>query len=59
MLKLAPISGYAPGLDAVKFLVEQRDILGFGTESIGTDAGQAFAFEPPFPAHATHSSDSA
>ena len=36
---------------ACGFLVEQRDIRGWGVEAVGTDAGQAFAFEPPFPAH--------
>ena len=40
-----------PDVDAVKFLVEERDILGFGTESIGTDAGQAQHFRPPYPCH--------
>jgi len=40
-----------PGVDAVKFLVEERDILGFGTESIGTDAGQAQHLRPPYPCH--------
>ena len=34
-----------------KFLVEQRDVNGWGVEAVGTDAGQAFAFEPAFPAH--------
>ena len=29
-----------PDAEAVRFLVEQRDVLGFGTEAIGTDAGQ-------------------
>ena len=44
---------HTPGPDAasVQWLVENRDIVGFGTETIGTDAGQAFAFQPPFPAH--------
>jgi kynurenine formamidase len=42
-----------PSGEAVRFLVEQRDILGFGTETIGTDAGQAHTFSPPFPAHFT------
>ena len=41
-----------PNADAVRFLVEERDINGWGVEAVGTDAGQAFAFEPPFPAHA-------
>ena len=40
-----------PDIDAVKFLVEERDILGFGTESIGTDAGQAQHLRPPYPCH--------
>ena len=40
-----------PDSDAVKFLVEERDILGFGTESIGTDAGQAYHLRPPYPCH--------
>jgi kynurenine formamidase len=40
-----------PDADAVKWLVEERDVIGFGTETIGTDAGQAYAFQPPFPAH--------
>jgi kynurenine formamidase len=35
----------------VKFLVAERDLLGFGTESIGTDAGQAYHLRPPYPCH--------
>jgi kynurenine formamidase len=44
---------HTPGPDpeAVRFLVEERDVLGFGTETIGTDAGQAHHFTPPYPAH--------
>jgi kynurenine formamidase len=40
-----------PGPEVVKWLVEERDVLGFGTETIGTDAGQGHHFVPPFPAH--------
>jgi kynurenine formamidase len=40
-----------PSVDCMKFLADERDILGFGVETIGTDAGQAFLFEPAFPAH--------
>ena len=40
-----------PSAAAIRFLVEQRDVIGWGVEAVGTDAGQAFAFEPPFPAH--------
>ncbi|MBV8187788.1 MAG: cyclase family protein [Alphaproteobacteria bacterium] len=40
-----------PCPEVVRFLVEERDLLGLGTETIGTDAGQAFHFNPPYPAH--------
>jgi kynurenine formamidase len=40
-----------PSAAAMRFLVEERDVTGWGVEAVGTDAGQAFAFEPPFPAH--------
>ena len=44
---------HTPGPDAsaIRFLVHERGILGFGTETIGTDAGQASHFDPPYPAH--------
>ena len=41
-----------PNADAVRLLASERDVAGWGVEAVGTDAGQAFAFEPPFPAHA-------
>lgn len=37
--------------DVIPFLAEQRDILGAGVETVGTDAGQAFGFDPAFPCH--------
>jgi kynurenine formamidase len=40
-----------PDPDCVRFLVKERDVLGFGTETIGTDAGQAGHFAPPYPCH--------
>jgi kynurenine formamidase len=40
-----------PTPEVVKWLVEARDVHGFGTETIGTDAGQAHHFVPPYPAH--------
>ena len=40
-----------PSADAVRLLLE-RDVNGWGVETVGTDAGQAFGFDPPFPAHA-------
>ena len=40
-----------PSLEAVRFLAHERDVLGFGVETVGTDAGQAGGFDPPFPCH--------
>ena len=40
-----------PSVEAVRFLVEQRDVLGFGSEAIGTDAGQGYHLRPPYPCH--------
>jgi len=34
-------------------LATERDVLGVGVETVGTDAGQAGTFNPPFPNHAT------
>jgi kynurenine formamidase len=41
--------GFHPG--AVALLARERDILGVGVETVGTDAGQAGSFDPPFPCH--------
>ena len=45
---------HSPGFDAraSRLLAEERDVLGVGVETIGTDAGQAGTFDPPFPNHA-------
>jgi kynurenine formamidase len=40
-----------PSVEAVEFLVNERDAHGFGVETIGTDAGQAHLLNPPYPAH--------
>ncbi|MDH7785523.1 kynurenine formamidase [Ochrobactrum sp. 19YEA23] len=50
---LADDGAHTPGPDVevMRWLVEERDIIGFGTETIGTDAGQAGYFSPPYPAH--------
>jgi len=34
-----------------RWLAHERDVLGVGVETIGTDAGQAGRFDPPFPNH--------
>ncbi|MGV2494977.1 cyclase family protein [Pelagerythrobacter aerophilus] len=41
-----------PTVEAVRFLIEERDAHGLGVETIGTDAGQAHLLDPPYPAHA-------
>ena len=43
---------HSPGFrkDATELLIE-RDVLGVGVETVGTDAGQAGTFDPPFPNH--------
>lgn len=44
---------HSPGWDpaTVAFLAEERDIIGVGVETVGTDAGQAPAQDPMFPCH--------
>ena len=39
-----------PSVDCVEYLVA-KGALGFGSECVGTDAGSAASFTPPFPAH--------
>ena len=45
---------HSPGFDVAtsRLLALDRDVLGVGVETIGTDAGQAGRFDPPFPNHA-------
>lgn len=44
---------HTPGPDSavMRFLIAERDIQGFGVETVGTDAGQAATFDVPFPCH--------
>ena len=44
---------HSPGFHAraSRLLAHERDVLGVGVETIGTDAGQAGTFDPPFPNH--------
>ena len=44
---------HSPGFEAAasRMLAQERDVLGVGVETIGTDAGQAGTFDPPFPNH--------
>tara|TARA_B100001939_G_scaffold343387_1_gene356009 strand:+ start:16818 stop:17603 length:786 start_codon:yes stop_codon:yes gene_type:complete len=40
-----------PSAEVIKFLIEERDVLGFGVETVGTDAGIAHSLDPAFPCH--------
>lgn len=44
---------HSPGFHAntSELLAHERDVLGVGVETVGTDAGQAGNFDPPFPNH--------
>jgi kynurenine formamidase len=44
---------HSPGFHAStsQLLAKDRDVLGVGVETVGTDAGQAGRFDPPFPNH--------
>ena len=52
-LNIADDGPHTPGFDpgASRLLAQDRDVLGVGVETIGTDAGQAGSFDPPFPNH--------
>ena len=52
-LNVAADGPHSPGFEAAasRFLAHERDVLGVGVETIGTDAGQAGRFDPPFPNH--------
>lgn len=44
---------HTPGIspDCARWLAEQPNLIGLGVETVGTDAGQGFRFEPGFPCH--------
>jgi kynurenine formamidase len=46
--------GRTPGISAAcaAWLAKEAPIIGVGVETVGTDAGAAHAFDPPFPCHA-------
>ena len=52
-LNIREDGAHTPGLhpQCVRLLADERDILGVGVETVGTDAGQAFTFDPMFPCH--------
>ncbi|MEO3480324.1 cyclase family protein [Phaeobacter sp. CAU 1743] len=51
-LNMAEDGPHSPGpAPAAIELLLKRDIRGFGTETVGTDAGQGAHYVPPYPAH--------
>ena len=46
--------GRTPGIsvECAKWLAEEAPVIGVGVETVGTDAGAAHSFDPPFPCHA-------
>jgi len=44
---------HTPGVsvECARWLAEEAPVIGFGVETVGTDAGTAHSFDPPFPCH--------
>ena len=44
---------HTPGIsvECARWLAEQAPLIGVGVETVGTDAGAAHSFDPPFPCH--------
>jgi kynurenine formamidase len=44
---------HTPGVsvECARWLAEEAPVAGFGVETVGTDAGAAHSFNPPFPCH--------
>jgi kynurenine formamidase len=46
---------HSPGLsvECARWVAEESPVIGMGVETVGTDAGAAHSFDPPFPCHAS------
>jgi kynurenine formamidase len=44
---------HTPGvsIECARWLAEEAPVIGIGVETVGTDAGAAHSFDPPFPCH--------
>jgi kynurenine formamidase len=46
---------HTPGVsvECARWLAQEAPVIGFGVETVGTDAGTAHSFDPPFPCHSS------
>jgi len=46
---------HTPGVsvDCARWIAQEAPVTGFGVETVGTDAGAAHSFDPPFPCHSS------
>jgi kynurenine formamidase len=46
---------HTPGVsvECARWIAQEAPVIGFGTETVGTDAGAAHSFDPPFPCHSS------
>jgi len=46
---------HTPGVsvECARWLATEAPVIGFGVETVGTDAGTAHSFDPPFPCHSS------
>jgi kynurenine formamidase len=46
---------HTPGVSVAcaRWIADEAPVIGFGVETVGTDAGTAHSFDPPFPCHAS------
>ena len=46
---------HTPGVsvECARWIAQEAPVIGFGVETVGTDAGTAHSFDPPFPCHSS------
>ena len=49
--EFSPFPEYGPR-ECARWLAQEAPVIGLGVETVGTDAGAAHSFDPPFPCHA-------
>ena len=47
----AVLGDYGFDVECARWLAHESPVVGFGVETVGTDAGAAHSFDPPFPVH--------